>query len=140
VPVIYVNDSHGRWDGDVARLVRDAAAGLGGDVAAALASEPGDPFLLKVRYSAFDHTPLDLLLEELAVERLLFVGATTEGCIVQSGIDGREHGFKVTILAPACTTIDPSLERVALSYAEKVAGMRIASSVDDALPARAVRS
>jgi hypothetical protein len=46
----------------------------------------------------------------------------------------------VTVLAPACTKIDPSLERLALSYAEDVAGMRIASSVDEAFPARAVRS
>jgi nicotinamidase-related amidase len=27
--------------------------------------EPGDLFVLKPRYSAFDHTPLDLLLREL---------------------------------------------------------------------------
>jgi hypothetical protein len=48
--------------------------------------------------------------------------------------------LKVTILAPACTTIDPSLERVALSYAEDVAGVRIASSVVEAIADRPVRS
>jgi nicotinamidase-related amidase len=131
VPVIYVNDRHGHWDGDVPRLLRDAVAGPGGDVGSALAPRKGEPFLLKSRYSAFDHTSLDLLLGELGVERLLLVGATTEGCIVQSGIDARERGFKVTIVEPACATLDGELEQTALRYAERVAGMRIASSVGE---------
>ena len=133
VPVIYVNDRHGRWDGNVPRLVRDAVAGKGGDVAAALAPDAGEAFILKPRYSGFDHTPLALLLRELEVERLLLVGGTTEGCIVQSGIDARELGFKVTVLAPACTTIDAELEQTALRYAEQVAGMRIEWSIEHLL-------
>jgi nicotinamidase-related amidase len=126
-PVVYVNDRHGRWDGDVRRLVDEAVAGAGGDVARALAPEPGDPFLLKSRYSAFDHTALELLLTSLEAERLVLVGGTTEGCIVQSGIDARELGFKVTIVADACTTIDTELEQIALRYAEQVAGIHVES-------------
>jgi nicotinamidase-related amidase len=130
-PVVYVNDNHGRWDGDVRKLVRDALAGPGGEVVSALAPARGEPFLLKARYSAFDHTALELLLRELELERLLLVGGTTEGCIVQTGIDARELGFKVTIVAGACATIDERLERVALSYAEGVAGIHVASSVEE---------
>jgi nicotinamidase-related amidase len=133
VPVVYVNDQHGRWDGDVPRLLRDALTGAGGDVAAAVAPHAGDPFVLKPRYSAFDHTPLELLLGELEAERLLLVGATTEGCVVQTGIDARELGLEVTIVAPACATIDGELERVALHYADRVAGMYVAESVEQAL-------
>jgi nicotinamidase-related amidase len=129
VPVIYVNDRHGRWDGDVRGLVRDALAGAGGDVAAALEPRPGEAFILKSRYSAFDHTEVELLLAELEIERLLLMGGTTEGCIVQSGIDARERGFKVTIVSSACTTVDPELEQLALRYAEHVAGMRIAQTI-----------
>jgi nicotinamidase-related amidase len=92
---------------------------------ARLAPRPDEPFLLKARYSVFDHTPLDLLLGELGVERLLLTGAATEGCVVQSGIDAREHGLKVTILAHACATVDARLEEIALRYAEDVGGMRI---------------
>jgi nicotinamidase-related amidase len=131
VPVVYVNDRHGHWDGDVQRLLRDGLAGIGGDVVSAVAPRKGEAFLLKSRYSAFDHTGLQLLLAELAVERLLLVGATTEGCIVQTGIDARELGFKVTIVEPACATIDPELEETALRYAERVAGMRVAASIDE---------
>ena len=90
-----------------------------------LAPRPGEPFLLKPRYSAFDHTALELLLRELEVERLLLAGGATEACIVQSGIDARELGFKVTILAGACATVDGELEQISLKYAEEVAGIHV---------------
>jgi nicotinamidase-related amidase len=125
IPVIYVNDRHGRWDGDAPGLLRAALDAAGGDVVAALAPEDGEPFILKPRYSAFDHTALELLLRELEVERLLLVGGATEACIVQSGIDARELGLKVTIVAGACATLDEELERISLKYAEEVAGIHV---------------
>jgi nicotinamidase-related amidase len=124
-PVVYVNDHHGRWDGDARGLIEEALGGHGGDVVGELAPRPGEAFLLKPRYSAFDHTALELLLRELGVERLLLTGGATEACIVQTGIDARELGFKVTILAGACATIDEELEQISLRYAEQVAGMYV---------------
>jgi nicotinamidase-related amidase len=124
-PVLYVNDRNGRWDGDTSGLLDDALAGPGADVVRTLAPQPDEAFLLKPRYSIFDHTMTEVLLGELESERLLLAGATTEGCVVQSGIDARELGYKVTILAGACATIDERLERVALRYAEDVAGIRV---------------
>jgi nicotinamidase-related amidase len=125
-PVVFVNDTLGRWDGDAPGLVQWAIeTGKGPDVVSALAPTPRDNFLFKARYSAFDHTSLDLLLAELECERILLCGAATEGCVVQSGIHAREHGLKVTILAGACATTDDELERVALAYAEQVGGIRI---------------
>ena len=124
-PVVYVNDHHGRWDGDARGLLEEALGGDGGDVISELAPRPGEPFLLKPRYSAFDHTALGLLLRQLEIERLLLAGGATEACIVQSGIDARELGFKVTVLADACATVDERIERVALEYLEAVAGVRI---------------
>lgn len=127
-PVVYVNDTLGRWDGDAPGLVRWAIeTGEGPEVVSALAPGPQESFLFKARYSAFDHTALDLLLAELECERVLLCGAATEGCVVQTGIHAREHGFKVTILAGACATTDEELERIALAYAEQVGGIRIAS-------------
>jgi len=122
-PVVYVNDRHGSWVDDASALVRRALAGAGGDVVGAVAPQPGEPVMLKGRYSGFDHTALDLLLGELGAERLLLAGGATEACVVQTGIDAREHGLQVTILADACATLDEELERVALRYAEEVAGM-----------------
>jgi nicotinamidase-related amidase len=129
VPIVYVNDERGCWESDAPALVRAALeADRSAEVVASVAPRPGDHILLKHRYSAFDHTPLDLLLEELAVDRLVLIGAATEGCVVQTAIDARERGFKVTIIADACASTDPELETVALDYVDRVAGARIAHS------------
>jgi nicotinamidase-related amidase len=126
-PVVFVNDVLGRWDGDAPGLVRWAIeTGAGGDVVSALTPGPEESFLFKARYSALDHTGLDLRLAELDCERIILCGAATEGCVVQTGLDAREHGWKVTILAWACATTDDELERLALAYAEQVGGIRVA--------------
>jgi nicotinamidase-related amidase len=125
VPVIYVNDDRDRWDSDAPALAREAADGPGGDIIRGLLPQEGDHVLLKHRYSAFDHTALDLLLEAKSVERVIVVGATTEGCVVQTALDAREHGLKATILADACATTDAALEATALRYAQDVGGIRV---------------
>jgi nicotinamidase-related amidase len=125
VPVVYVNDGHAHWDGDVRRLVGDALNGEGGGLLEPLVPRDGDPFLLKHRYSAFDHTSLDILLESLDAARVLLVGAATERCVVQTAIDARELGLKASIIESACATADPELEEVALRYASRVGGIHI---------------
>jgi nicotinamidase-related amidase len=126
IPIVYVNDERGRWASDAPALVRAALEhGDGAAIVQSLKPRPGDHVLLKHRYSAFDHTPLDLLLGQLDVDRLVLIGAATEGCIVQTAIDAREHGLKTTIIADACASTDPELETIALRYAGQVVGAHI---------------
>ena len=125
VPVVYVNDDRDRWDSDAPALAREAAGGPGGEVIRDLLPRPGDHVLLKHRYSGFDHTPLELLLESKGVERVVVIGAATEGCVAQTALDAREHGLKATIVADACATTDEELEATALRYARDVGGIRI---------------
>jgi nicotinamidase-related amidase len=122
VAVVYANDNFGVWDGDAPRLVRSALEGRGGELVEAVAPRERETFVVKPRYSAFDHTPLELILRELEIERLLLGGMSTEGCVAQTTIDARELGFKVTVLAKACATVDGRVEQVALEYLETVAG------------------
>jgi nicotinamidase-related amidase len=125
VPVIYVNDDRDRWDGDAPALARESAEGPAGDVIRPLLPRAGDSVLLKHRYSAFDHTALELLLEARSVKRVLIAGAATEGCVVQTALDAREHGLRATILTEACATTNPELERLALRYATEVGGIHV---------------
>jgi nicotinamidase-related amidase len=122
IPVVYANDNFGVWDGDAPRLVREALEGPGGELVRRIAPREGETFVVKPRYSAFDHTPLDLILRELEVERVLLGGMSTEGCVAQTAIAARELGFKVSVFAEACASVDEQLERVALEYLEAVAG------------------
>ena len=125
VPVVYANDNFGVWDGDAPGLVRRALEGAGGELVEPIAPDEGETVVVKPRYSAFDHTPLELILRDLEVERLLLSGMSTEGCVAQTAIDARELGFKVSVLADACATVDERIERIALEYLEAVAGVRI---------------
>jgi nicotinamidase-related amidase len=126
IPVVYANDMRGRWDSDAPGFVEDVIRdGLGGELVAEIAPRAGDVFVFKPRYSAFDSTPLALVLEELRVERLLLAGNATEMCVTQTAIAARELGLKVTVLADCCATLDPELERISLRYLERVVGARV---------------
>jgi nicotinamidase-related amidase len=126
IPVVYANDNVGVWNGDAPGQVRRAIdEGRGGELIAAIAPRPEDRFVIKPRYSAFDSTPLELLLRELEVERILLAGAATEMCVVQTAIAARELGFKVSILVDACASVDEREEKIALDYAESVVGARL---------------
>ncbi len=126
IPIVYANDTRGRWDGDARGFVANVCAnGRAGPLIAEIAPQAGKAFVFKPRYSAFDHTPLSILLEELEIERLLLAGMATEMCVTQTAIAARELGYKVTVLAAACATVNPESEHVALTYLESVVGARI---------------
>ena len=56
------------------------------------------------------------------------LGSTTEMCVAQTAIDARERDLKVTVVADACICIDAAMERIALAYLERVAGVQVARS------------
>jgi nicotinamidase-related amidase len=124
-PVVYANDPAGVFDGDARAIVERARTGPAGATIDLIAPRPHDRFIVKPRYSAFDATPLGLILTELRIERIVLVGMSTEGCVAQTAIAAREAGFKVTVVASACCTIDLELEEIALAYLERVVGVRI---------------
>jgi nicotinamidase-related amidase len=126
VPVLYANDDWGRWDGNAPGLVREAIEnGLAGELVAAIAPVEGDRVVLKPRYSAFDSTPLDILLRRLAVERILLAGTATEMCVTQTAIAARELGYKVSVVTGACACVDERLEALALEYLREIVGVRV---------------
>jgi nicotinamidase-related amidase len=125
VAVVYANDEGGSWQHDAPRVVRAALRGKGGELLEQLVPAANEPMLLKHRYSAFDHTPLEILLETKRVGRIILVGAATEGCVVQTAIDARELGLHASIVVNACVTTDAELERIALRYASLVGGIHL---------------
>jgi nicotinamidase-related amidase len=127
IPVIYVNDADGCWDGDAPAHVRRALAGPGGDVIRMVAPAEGDRFLFKGAYSAFDDASLGRLLHELGTTRIVIAGAATEMCVAQTAIDAREHQLQVTVLRDACAAVDSRNERIALDYLERVTGSVLAT-------------
>ena len=123
VPIVYANDNWGVWDGDAPRLVREACAGPGGDLVARLVPGPKDRFVVKPRYSAFDLTPLAILLSSLVVERIVLAGAATELCVLHTALAAEQRGFEVDLVPDACASVDPTSEGFALAYLDRAPGI-----------------
>jgi nicotinamidase-related amidase len=133
--VVYANDDFGTWSGDRQRILAESRRSCPEpDLIDAIAPRESGVFLCKPRYSAFDHTPLDLLLRERAVRRILLAGTATEMCVTQSAIDGRELGYQITILTAACSAVDAENAATALRYLERVVGVWTAPGLDDTGP------
>jgi nicotinamidase-related amidase len=125
LPITYANDSYGLFDGERGSIIDRARGGPAGHLVDGISPIGEERFIVKPRYSAFDYTPLALILEELGIERIILAGMSTEGCVAQTAISAREEGFKVSVVAPACCTVDLELEKIALAYLEHVVGARI---------------
>jgi nicotinamidase-related amidase len=140
VPVVYANDHFGDWAADRSAIVRRARAGGVFEGREQILPLPEEPLILKPRYSAFDQTPLDLLLGELGTRRILLAGAALEMCVAQTAIAAREHGYQVSVMVDACAEIDPDNARIARDYLQRVVGARLCTVTDGPIAGGARRS
>lgn len=62
-----------------------------------IAPEPGDIIVSKRYASAFFGTPLMTYLNDLDVDTLIVMGATTSGCVRGTVVDAFSYGFKVIV-------------------------------------------
>jgi len=121
-PVIYANDNFGRWEADFAAIV-DYCASRGGAsarMAALLAPSPQDRSVLKPRHSAFFGTPLEFLLDELAVDRLVLAGVAADSCIMFTAHDAYLRKYGLWIPQDWVASERDSYRRNALAYMERV--------------------
>jgi nicotinamidase-related amidase len=124
-PIVYANDNAGDWSADSATLIRRARKGAGTDAIEQILPRRTDPLILKPRYSAFDQTPIRILLQTLGTERILLAGTALEMCVAQTAIAAREQGFKVSVKIDACATLDQANAEIALAYLDRVVGVRL---------------
>ena len=117
-PVIYANDNFGRWESDFEAVVdhctsRGAASAK---IARMLAPAPGDRSILKPRHSAFFGTPLEFLLDELAVDRLVLTGLAADSCIMFTAHDAYLRKYTLRIPGDCVASERDSYRRAALAY------------------------
>ncbi|HEY0940043.1 MAG TPA: isochorismatase family cysteine hydrolase [Steroidobacter sp.] len=103
IPVIYVNDTAGKWESDQKSFVRRCMepASRGRDIAQLLAPGPKDYFMFKPRHSAFFGTPLHTLLDRLHVRRLIATGITSHQCVLFTAMDAHVREFEL-VIPPDC--------------------------------------
>jgi nicotinamidase-related amidase len=99
MPVIYVNDTAGKWESDPKAFIRRCMEreSRGREVAEQLAPAPKDYFMFKPRHSAFFGTPLHTLLTQLQVKRLIATGITSHQCVLFTAMDAHVREFELII-------------------------------------------
>jgi len=117
-PVIYANDNFGRWESDFEAVVEHCArrGGASAKIAGMLAPAPGDRSILKPRHSAFFGTPLEFLLDELAVDRLVLTGLAADSCIMFTAHDAYLRKYALRIPGDCVASERDSYRRAALAY------------------------
>ena len=119
VKTIYVNDNYGAWHQGRSELVETTLAGRYPDLVEPIA--PGDDvdFIVKARHSIFYETPLEFLLREAGINRVILIGQVTEQCILYSALDGYLRGYEIHVPKNAVAHIYPELAEPALQMMER---------------------
>ena len=114
IRTVYVNDNHGAWHQGRGELVDSVLAGEHRDLVEPIA--PGDDvdFVVKARHSIFYETPLEYLLRQDGLQRLILIGQVTEQCILYSALDAYIRHFEVHVPPDAVAHIHPDLAEAAL--------------------------
>ena len=118
VRTIYVNDNHGGWQKGRKELVEEVLGGEFPDLVKPIA--PGDDvdFVVKARHSIFYETPLEYLLRQGEIERVILIGQVTEQCILYSALDAYIRHFEVHVPPDAVAHIHEDLAQAALRMME----------------------
>ena len=118
VPVIYANDNFGRWESDFKAVVETCRqrGGASAKIANLLAPDADDHSILKPRHSAFFGTPLEFLLDELRVNRLVLTGVSADSCIMFTAHDAYLRKYDLWIPADCVASERDSYQRAALEH------------------------
>jgi nicotinamidase-related amidase len=115
---IYVNDNFGRWRSNSEDLVEAARQGRYGHLVEPVAPPEHALFVVKARHSTFYQTPLEYLLRQEDVGRLVLTGQVTEQCILYSALDAYVRHFEVTVPRDAVAHVHEDLAEAALRMME----------------------
>ena len=119
VPVIYVNDNYGHWKMSSEAIVEQALNGKHPELVEPIVPPEEAVVLLKVRHSVFYGTPLEYLLQQLEVDRIVLAGQVTEQCVLYSAHDGYVRELDVAVPRDAVAHIHQDLAEAALAMMER---------------------
>jgi nicotinamidase-related amidase len=114
VLTIYVNDNHGTWTSDRGDLIESALGGRRPDLVEPLVPRDEALFVVKARHSIFFQTPLEYLLGQEGVGRLVLTGQVTEQCIVYSALDAYIRHIEIAVPRDAVAHIHAHLAEASL--------------------------
>jgi nicotinamidase-related amidase len=117
--VVQVNDNWGGWHADRRRLIDTALGGEHPELVEPLLPREDDLLVIKGRHSVFFQTPMDYIVHQHEVERLVLVGQVTEQCILYSALDAHLRHLPVAIPTDAVAHIWDDLADASLRMMER---------------------
>jgi len=130
VDVIYVNDNFGSWNSNREQLVEEALETEFKHLVEPLRPDPETSFVVKARHSAFYETPLEYLLREKEIERIVLIGQVTEQCILYSALDAYLRHLDVTVPRDAVAHIFDDLAEASLTMMERNMHAQVCEAAD----------
>jgi nicotinamidase-related amidase len=118
VPTIYVNDNFGSWNSNRDELLETALSGEFRHLVEPIKPADETLFVVKARHSIFYMTPLEYLLQQQDIDRVVLAGQVTEQCILYSALDAYIRHFEVAIPRDAVAHIHEHLAEAALELME----------------------
>src|SRR3954453_12326334 len=115
---VHVNDNFGNWNSQRDELVKHALGGPQRALVEPLVPESQTAFVVKARHSVFYETPLEYLLRQQEVDRIVLTGQVTEQCILYSALDAYIRHFEVAVPGDATAHIHDDLAHAALRMME----------------------
>jgi len=119
VLTIYVNDNFGAWTSSRDDLVEQVTTGPYAHLVKPITPQPDTLFVVKARHSIFYQTPLEYLLGQEEVDRLVLIGQATEQCILYSALDAYVRHIAVAVPPDGVAHIHDDLAEAALKMMER---------------------
>lgn len=119
---IYANDNFGQWRSDFKQVVAHCSRDNVRGKAMVRAVKPGreDYFVLKPKNSCFFRTPLQVLLDQLGIKKLILTGLTADICVLFTANDAYLHEYKLFVPADCVASMEQTDNEYALKYLARV--------------------
>jgi nicotinamidase-related amidase len=130
VPTIYVNDNFGAWTSDRHQLLDTALEGRYRHLVEPIAPAEEALFVVKARHSIFFQTPLEYLLGQEDVDRVVLAGQVTEQCVLYSALDAYIRHLQVVIPRDAVAHIHEHLAEASLELMERNMAAEVVAAAD----------
>ena len=130
VPTIYVNDNFGAWTSDRRQLLDTALEGRYRHLVEPIAPAEEALFVVKARHSIFFQTPLEYLLGQEGVDRVVLAGQVTEQCVLYSALDAYIRHLQVVVPRDAVAHIHEHLAEASLELMERNMEAEVVAAAD----------
>jgi nicotinamidase-related amidase len=119
VMTVWANDNHDRWESNRKQLISSALDGARPDLVEPVLPRDEDLFISKTRHSIFYATPMEYVLEQEGIERIVLAGQVTEQCILYSALDAHVRHMDVAVPRDAVAHIFEDLAEASLRMMER---------------------